>query len=372
MTPPSFSADPDEIKKTINLLRTAKSPLVIIGKGAGYARAEDELKSFVESTNIPFLPSPMGKGLIDDDHSLSVSSARSIAIETSDVVILAGARLNWMFNFGESFKTDTKIIQIDIQYEEIHNNRQADVVLLGNIKKIFNQLNKALSEENFPKFDRQGDWWKNLDEKRLHNTNLMQKKLDDDSLPLKYHFVLNEIKKHVPFDSIIVNEGANTMDIGRVILPNHLPRTRLDAGTMGTMGVGVGYALAAALTHPHRKVVAVLGDSAFGFCGMEIEVACRYELPITFIILNNNGIYSGSESIQDRTAIPATTLTPNSHYEKIMEAFGGKGYFATNSEQFKQGLVEALTQKVPSLINVMIDTSGPIPPIVLAQGKAKH
>jgi len=154
------------------------------------------------------------------------------------------------------------------------------------------------------------------------------------------------------------------MDFGRLILPNFLPRSRLDAGTLATMGVGVGYSIAAAITHPKRKIVAVLGDSAFGFSGMELEVICRYELPVTIIILNNNGIYAGLDKIEDIHKIPPTALLPNSRYEKIIEAFGGKGYFVTTHDQLVSSLKDAINDSHPTLVNVMIKTDGPIPKIV--------
>uniref|UniRef100_A0A0B7A2N1 2-hydroxyacyl-CoA lyase n=1 Tax=Arion vulgaris TaxID=1028688 RepID=A0A0B7A2N1_9EUPU len=159
------------------------------------------------------------------------------------------------------------------------------------------------------------------------------------------------------------------MDIGRTMLLNQLPRHRLDAGTFGTMGVGLGFALAAAVYcrdyHPNKRVVCVQGDSAFGFSGMEIETIARYRLPVIIIIFNNNGIGFG---IQDEMwemaeksgdlllTIPPTSLQPNTRYDKLMEAFGGKGYFAHTSEELRASLEDALKHtKVPSIINVMID-----------------
>jgi len=185
-------------------------------------------------------------------------------------------------------------------------------------------------------------------------------------MPMKYHFVLGTIYDALPPNPIIVNEGANTMDIGRLVFFNEVPRSRLDAGTLGTMGVGVGYAIAAAVAFPDRKVVAVQGDSAFGFSGMEIEVACRYNLPITFIVLNNNGIYRGLSELSsaDPLTIPPTVLTPNSHYEKIMEAFGGLPVFADHPDHLAERVKQAIGSKVPSLLNISIDPCGPIPNIV--------
>jgi len=194
------------------------------------------------------------------------------------------------------------------------------------------------------------------------------KKIADDSKPIKYYFVLSKLASLLPKDSFIVNEGANTMDIGRIVLPNYYPRCRLDAGSTGAMGVGVGYALAAAIIHPEKKIVAVEGDSAFGFSAMEVEVACRYKLNITFVVLNNGGIYKGQTAEDMATKNPVfiapTSLTPNSKYELIIEAFGGKGFYVDDPSQVESTLKEALAMNTPTIVNIIIDASGPVPSIV--------
>lgn len=160
----------------------------------------------------------------------------------------------------------------------------------------------------------------------------------------------------------------NLIVTGRTIIPNFLPRHRLDSGVLGTMGVGLGYAIAAAVVFTDNmknpsstRVVAIEGDSAFGFSGMEVEVACRYQLPITFIILNNNGIYKGVNELPKDKPIPPTVFVPDAHYEKVIEAFGGKGYYISKPEELKSTLKEALESKVPSLVNIVINPEGPIP-----------
>jgi 2-hydroxyacyl-CoA lyase 1 len=150
------------------------------------------------------------------------------------------------------------------------------------------------------------------------------------------------MRDQLPRDVILVSEGSNTMDIARAVLPTFLPRHRLDAGSFGTMGVGLGFAIAAAVTHPGKKVVALEGDSAFGFSGMEVETACRFNLPIVFVVFNNN-MGGGQRYVID------------ARYEKMMEAFGGKGYYVRTPGELKDALVTALDDPAPSLINVMID-----------------
>jgi len=221
----------------------------------------------------------------------------------------------------------------------------------------------------------------------------------DDTKPIKYHYILSKVASLIPKDAFIVNEGANTMDIGRVLLPNYYPRSRLDAGTLGTMGVGIGYAIAAAIVHPEKKIVAVEGDSAFGFSGIEVEVACRYKLNVTFIVLNNGGIYKGQTAEEMSSANPVlvspTSLTQNSRYEKIIEAFGGKGFYVDEPSQVEgyrlithlsvtkslffllvhkltisATLQEALAISTPTLVNIVIDASGPTPSIVSGDKQA--
>eukprot|EP01127_Copromyxa_protea_P001269 TRINITY_DN11302_c0_g1_i1.p1 TRINITY_DN11302_c0_g1~~TRINITY_DN11302_c0_g1_i1.p1 ORF type:complete len:550 (-),score=127.11 TRINITY_DN11302_c0_g1_i1:40-1689(-) len=364
--PPRSQAHQDEIRAALEHLTKAARPLLVFGKGAAYSFAEKELTSFVDELKIPFLASPMGKGVVADSHPYCVSAARSLALAKADVVLLVGVRMNWMFQFGKVFNAEAKIIQIDINPETFHQNINAHVSLLGDAKEVTSQLlaEYVANKETFVKEDTAA-WLKQLREKAEGNAKLLEPKFAPSD-PMNYHFVLNTIQQALPADAVVVNEGANTMDIGRLIFTHDQPRCRLDAGTLGTMGVGAGYAIAAAVAHPTRKVVTVQGDSAFGFSGMEVEVACRYQLPITFIVLNNNGIYRGVSEIDttDPTKVPATVLTPDIHYEKIIEAFGGVGFYCESAETLKETVEKAVNCPSPCILNIKITPFGPIPAIV--------
>uniref|UniRef100_A0AAQ5XHR1 2-hydroxyacyl-CoA lyase n=1 Tax=Amphiprion ocellaris TaxID=80972 RepID=A0AAQ5XHR1_AMPOC len=336
--PPVSLADHDEITKAISVLKTAKAPLIIIGKGAAYGRAETVLKEFVEMSGLPFLPTPMGKGVLPDDHPNCVAAARSRALLQADVVLLLGARLNWILHFGlpPRFNPDVKIIQVELCPEEMGNNVRPAAALLGDINAIVTQA-LALKE----------------------------------TLPMNYYTVFHHISQLLPHDCIIVSEGANTMDIGRTMLNNYLPRHRLDAGTFGTMGVGLGFAIAAAALEKSensgRRVVCVEGDSAFGFSGMEVETMCRYNLPVVLIVVNNNGIYSGMDpktwkemaKMGDLTSIaPPVSLLPEARYDEVMTAFGGRGFLVRTVEELRSALQLSLSDwEKPSLLNVLIDPS---------------
>jgi 2-hydroxyacyl-CoA lyase 1 len=355
--PPRTQADAGEVQRAIDVLRSAERPLVIIGKGAAYSRAEDEVRRFIESTRLPFLTSPMGKGVVDDEHALSVMPARGLALQDADVVLLLGARLNWIMHFGmpPRFAEGVKTIQVDIHAEEIGRNVPAEVGLVGDIKAVAGQLNQALEADPFA-YASDTPWWETLSAKVEENKTFVQNMMNDDSVPMGYYRVLREIQDQAPPGTIIQAEGANTMDISRSVLMHENPRERIDAATFGTMGVGLAQAIAAQVVHPNRKVICVEGDSAFGFSGMEVETACRYRLPIVFVIINNNGIGMGFEELpEDRFQSPAMAYTIQAGYEKMIEGFGGKGYSVRTPDELSTSLKRALDDSMPSIINVHID-----------------
>lgn len=370
--PPVSLADHDAVTEAVSVLKAAKSPLVIVGKGAAYGRAEAALRDFVEMSGLPFLPTPMGKGVLPDDHPNCVAAARSRALLQADVVLLLGARLNWILHFGlpPRFNPNVKVIQVDLCAEEMGNNVKAAVSLLGDVNAIVNQLLKCVQKEGW-QYPSKTEWWSTLKEKIVSNAKASKALALEVKVPMNYYMVFHHISQLLPQDCVIVSEGANTMDIGRTMLNNYLPRHRLDAGTFGTMGVGLGFAIAAAAleksANSGRRVVCVEGDSAFGFSGMEVETMCRYKLPVVIIVVNNNGIYSGMDpqtwkemsQMGDLTAIaPPVSLLPEARYDKVMTAFGGQGYLVRTVEELQDALQRSLSDwDKPSLLNVLIDPS---------------
>lgn len=354
---PRFFADPASVEAAVAALRSAKRPLVIVGKGAAYARAEDEVRAFIETTQLPFLATPMGKGVMPDDHPLSVGAARSHVLQNADLVLLMGARLNWILHFGlpPRFNENVRVVQMDIAAEEIGTNVPAEVALVGDARAVTSQINGVLRNEPWV-YAPETTWRTGIAKKIEENSATTQAMFDDDSVPMNYYRVLREIRDMLPRDAIIASEGANTMDIGRTVLPNFEPRHRLDAGSFGTMGVGLAFAIAAQAVHPGKRVVAVEGDSAFGFSGMEVEVACRYNMPITFIILNNNGISGGPPTIDPERVMP-NQYVPSARYEKVIEAFGGDGYFVETPDQLRAALEAAFASNRPNVVNIMINAS---------------
>jgi oxalyl-CoA decarboxylase len=347
---------PDAVKRALDVLKDAKRPLIILGKGAAYAQADDAIRTFVEKSGIPFLPMSMGKGLLPDTHPQCAGAARSTVLKESDVVMLVGARLNWLLSHGKG-KTwgdaPKKFIQIDIEPKEMDSNVEIAVPLVGDIGSCVSALIEGMGAK-WPAPP--ADWTGAVARKREENVAKMAPRLMNNNSPMDYHGalgVLRTIIKERP-DAILVNEGANTLDLARGIIDMYQPRKRLDVGTWGVMGIGMGYAIAAAI-ETGKPVLAVEGDSAFGFSGMEIETICRYNLPVCVVIFNNDGIYRGTD-VNPAGSDPATTVfVRGSRYDRMIEAFGGVGVNATTPDELKRAVNAAMDSGRPTLINAVID-----------------
>src|SRR5512137_1085838 len=348
---------PDAVKRALDVLKSAKRPLIILGKGAAYAQADDQIRALIEKSGIPFLPMSMGKGLLPDTHPQCAGAARSTVLKDSDVVMLIGARLNWLLSHGKG-KTwgdaPKKLIQIDIEPKEMDSNVEIAAPVVGDIGSCVSALLEAMGSKWTAA---PADWVSAVSKKREENVSKMAPRLMNNNSPMDYHGalgVLRTIVKERP-DAILVNEGANALDLTRGVIDMYQPRKRLDVGTWGVMGIGMGYAIAAAIETGH-PVLAVEGDSAFGFSGMEVETICRYKLPVCVVIFNNDGIYRGTDVNRGGGSDPATTVfVKGARYDRMIEAFGGVGVNATSPDELKRAVNEAMDSGKPTLINAVID-----------------
>ncbi|RDV03490.1 oxalyl-CoA decarboxylase [Undibacter mobilis] len=347
---------PESIKRALEVLKSAKKPLIILGKGAAYAQADDAVKALIEKSGVPFLPMSMAKGLLPDTHPQCAGAARSTVLKDSDVVMLIGARLNWLLSHGKGKAwgdAPKKFIQIDIEPKEMDSNVEIVAPVVGDIGSCVDALLKGMGDK-WPAPS--ADWVSAVAKKREENVAKMAPRLMNNNVPMDYHGalgVLRTIVKERP-DAILVNEGANTLDLARGIIDVYKPRKRIDVGTWGIMGIGMGYAVAAAV-ETGQRVLCVEGDSAFGFSGMEIETICRYGLPVCIVVFNNDGIYRGTD-VNKTSDDPATTVfVKGARYDKMMEAFGGVGVNATSPDELKRAVNAAMDSGKPTLINAVLD-----------------
>lgn len=386
-SPPRSAAEEGKLAKIVAFIKNANAPLVVIGKGAAYARAEHSIRAFIDKTRIPVLPSPMGKGVVPDSHPQNVSSARSAAMKMADVVLILGARLNWIMHYGAAPKWNSEavFIQVDISAEEMGRNAgNAELSLLGDVDVIVEQLSRSLQGWSYAS---QTGYLHVLAQAKEKNERVSSLVAKDPSVPLTYARAFHVIKTALhslspPSSSGIcyVAEGANTMDISRSIFPLEHPRLRLDAGTFATMGVGLPYAIAAweAYNAPNaqassgpaqrKKVVAIEGDSAFGFSGMEVETMARMGMDVLIFVINNSGIYFGDsdsaedfeskrkKTMQGDAGLRSWALGFETRYEKLAEACGGIGFFVRSSEELEKATIEGFKASVPVIVNVIIQS----------------
>jgi oxalyl-CoA decarboxylase len=353
----------DAVKRAVDLLRAAKKPLIVLGKGAAYSQADAEIRGFIEKTGIPYLPMSMAKGLLPDTHELCASAARSFVLPGADVVMLIGARLNWLLSHGKGKtwggKTSKdwggqKFIQIDISPQEADSNVRIDAPVVGDVGSCVSALMEGIGA-SWTKPP--AEWTGAIAEKKNTNIGKMAETLAKNPVPMNFHSALNVVRDIVRAnpDAVLVNEGANALDFTRSIVDMYKPRKRLDVGTWGIMGIGMGFAVAAAVVG-RDPVIAIEGDSAFGFSGMEVETICRYNLPVCVVIFNNNGVYGGTDVNPTGGAdVAPTVFVKGARYDKLMEAFGGVGVHATTPAELRKAMEEAIRSKKPTLINAVID-----------------
>jgi oxalyl-CoA decarboxylase len=356
----------DAVKRALDLLKLAKKPLIILGKGAAYAQADADIGALVERTGIPYLPMSMAKGLLPDTHEQSASAARSYVLPEADVVMLIGARLNWLLSHGKG-KTwggasakawgGQKYVQVDISPQEADSNVRIDAPVVGDIGSCVKALLAGIDAQwTKPP----AEWIGAITERKTKNVAKMAETLAKNPSPMSFQSALNVVRDIVKAnpDAILVNEGANALDFTRSIVDMYKPRKRIDVGTWGIMGIGMGYSVAAAVV-TGQQVIAVEGDSAFGFSGMETETICRYNLPVCVVIMNNNGVYRGDEINPTGGPDPSPLVfVKDARYEKLMEAFGGVGAHVKTPDELRRAMEEAIRSRRPTLINAVIDEGG--------------
>ncbi|KAL8849778.1 MAG: hypothetical protein Q9221_005261 [Calogaya cf. arnoldii] len=400
--PPKPSAEETTLFRVAQLLKVAKSPLIVIGKGAAYARASESISSLVTHTQIPFLPTPMGKGVLPDSHPLNTASARSTALREADVVLLLGARLNWILHFGSSPKwnASAKFIQIDISADELGRNAADPALAIhGDIATVIPQLQAHLSTWSYN--PQSSPYASRLLAAKEKNLATAAKKAADSTLPMTHSSALSAIECTLhslspPDDGriVYVSEGANTMDISRSIFPVSYPRLRLDAGTHATMGVGMGYAIAAHVAYNglgaapgeaainvteavgkpgKKKIVCLEGDSAFGFSAVEVETMARYGMDILIFVINNGGVYHGDaddegrwKELQDATllgsgnpdkeekGLRSTSLSFGTRYEDLATMVGGLGLVARTPEEVEEATRKGWECGKVCMINIIV------------------
>ena len=344
------------VDRAVEILTSAKRPAILLGKGAAYAQVDDKIKTLIEKYNIPYLPMSMAKGLMPDAGPLSALSCRSTIMEKADVVMVIGARLNWMLSFGRGkWNPDMKFIQLDVAPEEMDVNVPIAAPVVGDMGL---SLDAILAKMEGKKMSADQTWVPGLQAETKAKDAKFATRLEETKslMPMHHWTALGVIKPIIESnpDIILINEGANTLDDTRDAVNMSLPRHRVDCATWAIMGMGMGSTIGAAVA-TGKQVVAIEGDSAFGFSGMDFSTICRFNLPVTVVIFNNGGIYNGVGVPLDKTTDPApTTLDIHARYDKLGDAFGAQTYYVQTPDELAKALTESIASKKPCLIDVQL------------------
>ena len=346
----------DSIERAAEIIANAKRPAILLGKGAAQAQAEKLIGELSSKYNIPYLAMSMAKGLLPDKAPLSALSCRSTIMENADVVIVIGARINWMLSFGRGkWNPNVKFVQLDVAPQEIDRNVPIAAPVVGDMNLSLELLLNALENK---KISADPQWVPSLQKESAEKNTKFEARLKEASAqsPMTHWTALSAIKPILESnpDVILVNEGANTLDDTRDTVDMSLPRHRIDCASWSIMGMGMGSTIGAAVA-TGKSVVAIEGDSAFGFSGMDFATICRYKLPCTVVIFNNGGIYNGVGVNPGGGDAPApTTLDIHARYDKLGDAFGAKTYYVSTPDELTAALKEAIASKAPALIDVQL------------------
>ena len=340
------------------MLAAAQRPLVLIGKGAAWADAGPALTRLVD-LGIPYVASPMGRGIIADDNRHMMNAARSAALAGADAILMVGGRFNWIFQFGRAprFAQSVRLAQIDISPEEMTNAADLEFGLVADAALGVEAVCDALGGRKLASAG--SNWLSGLQDDARKNEAAIAEQMDSDRSPINHFRLLREVRDVLPRNHNISVDAELTMGVARAVLPSYNPRSLLNSGTTGCMGTGVPYALGAKLALPDWPAVAMVGDYAFGAAAMEVETAARVGANVVFVISNNGGI--AGHSIQDRMfapdSPPIAALLPVD-YERMGEMVGGFSAKVTEASQIRPTLERALASGKVAVVNVLTDPKG--------------
>ena len=352
------------VLRAVEILYRADRPAVIVGKGIRWCDAYEELARFIDTFGIPFITSPMARGFMPDDHPLCCNAVRGLLQSKADAVLLVGARLDWTFRFGSEFAPGIRIIQIDIDEQQIGVNVAPTVGILGDAKEVLSKLIGGLISRNIGDHrDRLASWHALLTEARAKKHRNLNSLMASDALPMSPYRMLKEIVDFLPRDAICILDGNVFMAAAQQVLPSFTPAARFTAGTNGCMGVGIPFGIGAKLSRPERPVMVITGDTAFAFNAMEMETAVRHRVPVLIVVVNNEGNCGAliQKALYPPDCERVTMFQPDIRYESIMRAFGGHGEFVGRPEELKPALQRSLQSGLPACINVKVDPNAPYP-----------
>ncbi len=349
----TLMADSQSIEKAVDLLKAAKKPLLITGSGIFWANAGQAMQTFVETTGIPFFTTPQGRGVVADDHPLSLLGARSFAFKEADVVLVVGTRINFIIGYGQAprFSPEAKFIQVDVDSEEIGRTRSVELGIVGDAKAVFEQLTQVAKGR--VRFGDDSAWIQQLGAKDRENREKMLPLLTSAQTPVHPMRLCKEIRDFIPRNGILAVDGHEIMNMSRQVIPSFVPGARLNPGPNGCMGVGLPFGLGAKAAAPDKMVVVLHGDGSLGMNLMELDTAVRNQLPVLVIVSNNAGWTARANGMH----VPGRELG-HVRYDQVALGLGAYGELVEGPNAIRPAIeraVKEMEKGKPALLNVITE-----------------
>ncbi|MQA17034.1 MAG: hypothetical protein GEV09_23750 [Pseudonocardiaceae bacterium] len=342
-------ADPVAVDRAAALIRKASKPLIIAGSGVFWSDATEELQKFAEATNIPVLTTPQGRGAIPEDHELAPWQARSKAFRESDVLVVVGTRANYILShLSESrFNSDARVVNINVDGLEMHRNRQPDVSLIGDAKRVLQQILDHFGEE--PLEPAWADWVKALTSNHQERNIKNEEAMSTDAVPVHPLRLCKEVRDFAGRDAVLVVDGQEILTYGRQSIPTYTPRRRLNSGVFGTMGVGLPFGVGAKVAKPDAQVIVLHGDGSFGLAAMELDTAARHNIAIVVVISLNGGWTADPQGDKPGRYLGYT------RFDEVAKTLGCHGEYVENPADIHGALQRATASGKPAVVNVRTD-----------------
>ena len=354
---PGPPPDHDLVHRAARLIRGAERPLVIAGGGVWWAHAEDDLRHLVEGARLPLTVNGLARGMLPPSHPLFFSRARNMALREADVVVLAGAMLDFRLNFGQPpvFADGARFIYVDV--DDLRKHRPAEVAIYGNLKAALQQLAEAVAGP--PQSEA---WVASLRQNEVAGRERDKAMTQSDSSPVHPARLIAEVDRYADPDAIIVGDGGDFISFAGRLIEREKPGLWIDPGPFGCLGSGPGYAMAAKLARPDRQVILLSGDGAFGFSAVEFDTMVRHRIPVVCLV-GNNGIWALEKHPMQSMlgASVAADLGSRTRYDKVVEALGGHGELVERPDGIRPALERAFASGLPSCINVICDPNAEYP-----------
>jgi 2-hydroxyacyl-CoA lyase 1 len=362
---PTAEVDAQSVDAAARLLAGARRPLLVLGKGARWNDAYLDVRALVEALDVPFVTSPMARGLVPDDDRRCCNAVAWHAMAHADVVLMLGARLDWTLRHGTSFAADAALIQVDICKEELGRNRAATVPVHADLRMFVRALLRTTAGGEATRERRDRSWTDDLDRRRV--AAMREQQLESTGTqrgPITPTQLARVLSQTLPADAVTVLDGNLTLAACQRHVPVRDAVCRLTPGNSGCLGVGIPFAIGAKLACPRRPVIAVCGDFAFGLGAFELETAVRHRIAIIVVISNNDG---NAGALREMEMFPhghperIAMYGPGIRYDALMRAFGGFAAHVEDLASLERVLLQALANEGPACINVAVDPHAQFP-----------